>query len=832
MGMKQEHGGEGSRIKLPGRRCLALLLALLLAAGLLPQAALQEVQAAKQPKISVDSKITAGKSGKVTVKNLAKGQKVTITVKKTKILQAAKQQVVAKKAGTQTVKLTGVKAGSTKVVVKVFSKAKAKGKWKQVAKASVSVKVVKKASSGSKPSSGENKDEGDGANTEAQDEDPIAQRAAVEKPWVDSSVGNAVAQGYMPELKDDFYTAVNQDRLKTMKLDPKHTSEGTVYQRMNDIRDQRAAILKDEKLTSHDAKLVKDFYALWLDWDSRNAKGLQEAKPHVEALEKVQNLEELSAYMASEEGILWGGNFAPLEVAPDLLDSSKYTVHIYSTSLSLGDSAEYKEPTAYGQAMAAATQELYTYMLQRFGYDEAQITKLLADSSAFEKEIAAAIPTSAEQMTAGPREMSNTKTKAELQAASPNYPLVRILDAMGYGESKQFNLLIPKALEKLNELYTQEHFEQLKAYLLVNEAVSFMELTDEEAFRKGQELTNQLGGTSASYQDEDYAVEYTRAMLSTSMAKLYVEKYVADGTKQDITDLCTKIKESYRKMLEQEDWMTEETKKKALEKLDAIRINAVYPDVWTDTSKLSFKSREEGGSYLDACVELTKYNFALSKSRINQSVDKRGWAYEAADEVNAAYNAQDNSITVFAGILDGGVYSVDMSEEEKLGRIGAIIGHEFSHAFDQSGSQFDKDGNIQNWWSEADAKAFAERSGKLVAYYNKMVMFDGSSCNGALVQGEAMADMAGMKSVLIYAQDKENAGGSFDYDRFFRAFADLWCCISTPEFEQYRIAADEHPLAYLRANVTLQQFEKFYETYGIKEGDGMYLAPEERVSVW
>lgn len=231
-----------------------------------------------------------------------------------------------------------------------------------------------------------------------------------------------------------------------------------------------------------------------------------------------------------------------------------------------------------------------------------------------------------------------------------------------------------------------------------------------------------------------------------------------------------------------------------------------------------------------AVTEIQKYAVEMDLKKVNEKVDREAWADDMLlTDANAYYNMTDNSINIIAGILRGVFYDSDMTEEEKLAGIGQVIGHEISHAFDTMGAQFDKDGNFANWWTEEDYAAFEARAQKPVDYYNTIVPFDdGENYPGSNVKTEAIADMAGMKCMLLIAQEKE----AFDYDTFFRTYAEVWKCVITREYSEYNIYQDPHPAEYLRINVTLMQMPEFYETYGIKEGDGMYMAEEDRISVW
>lgn len=207
-------------------------------------------------------------------------------------------------------------------------------------------------------------------------------------------------------------------------------------------------------------------------------------------------------------------------------------------------------------------------------------------------------------------------------------------------------------------------------------------------------------------------------------------------------------------------------------------------------------------------------------------MDKSKW-YAAPHTVNCFYAPTSNAIHILGGYAQGELYRSDMDEEELLGTLGSVIGHEISHAFDSIGAQFDKDGNVKNWWTKADYDAFRARNDKMIAYYNNMHPWAGQTFHGSIMTGEACADMAGVKAVLrIAAENKE-----FDYDKFFRAFANIWVEKNTLQ-SAYIFINDPHPLNYLRVNCTLQQFDEFLNFYGIREGDGMYLAPEDRVAIW
>ena len=388
------------------------------------------------------------------------------------------------------------------------------------------------------------------------------------------------------------------------------------------------------------------------------------------------------------------------------------------------------------------------------------------------------------------------------------------------------NLQEPEWLKALNELYTEANLEDMKAYLLANLVSGYITLTDEAAYREYQRLARERIGIKESKPDDELAVDFVHGNLAVPVSKIYVGLYVPESAKKEIADIIRQTVKYYRSMLEAEDWLSESTRKKAIEKLDAMRLNSAYPDKWVDFDE--FNIPEDAGLF-EAVKALTKYKVQrYFYDRLNQKVDHDLWIQDVV-VVNAYYQPSENSINIIAGIIGGDFYSPEMSYEEKLGGIGMVIGHEISHAFDTRGAQFGKTGNVESWWTDEDNAHFKVRADRLIKYLSTFRVDDsGENYNGSLVQTETIADMAGVKAMLGIAEGREN----FNYDKFFRQFAKVWKMIQTREVNDLRIKTDVHALPYLRVNAIVQQYPEFHSTYAIGEGDKMYLAPENRVAVW
>jgi putative endopeptidase len=263
-----------------------------------------------------------------------------------------------------------------------------------------------------------------------------------------------------------------------------------------------------------------------------------------------------------------------------------------------------------------------------------------------------------------------------------------------------------------------------------------------------------------------------------------------------------------------------------IEKLDSLKIRVAYPDDGSlyDYSDLDFP--EEAGLIEDVLAIRDK-NRAQNVEKAKAEIDSDMWM-TAPQTVNAYYLMTDNSINIPAGILGGDFYDPEGTDAEQMGSIGVVIGHEITHGFDTSGSQYDKDGNLNNWWTDEDHAAFEERTDKVSAYFSKLEVLPDVYVDGDLTIGETVADLGGLSCMLEIAKGTEG----FDYEDFFTSFARVWKNQTLPNVLEMLVQTDSHPPGYIRTNATVQQVQEFYDTFGVGEGDGMYLAPDERLSVW
>ena len=643
-------------------------------------------------------------------------------------------------------------------------------------------------------------------------------------PWLDTDLKENLTDLEKPSEQDDFYCANNYEWLTTAAIPAGRSSVSAFYEVKKGTDERAVDLLENSTETDHNTELVQTLYRTILDWDSRNALGTEPAQKTLEAIKNISSMEELSEFITDPDASFCAATLMMAGIDTSMNDSNRYIVVLMGDEFLLEDAAEYSERTDYGQRCYDSVLYILKQILPRTGYTEADAQPMLDQAIAFEAKIAEASYTSEDRMRPDySSKINNVMTPEEVKELSPVYPLFRLAEASGFGAAEEFMVINPKQVKRINEVYTEENLESIKALMIVSYIRNMAAMLDRDAYEAQAEADNIKRGSSGTQPDETVAFDAVRKNLYGPMDQAYLAKYDYSKTKEEVIDLIFEIIIHYRSMLENEEWLSEETRKKAIEKLDNMRINAVYPDKWVDYSGLDLT----GKSYPECLKAIEAYNLALDAELVNGTVDHDIWYFDIL-EPNAYYNPRENSINIILGLLGEPLYEPGQPKEVLMGTVGTVIGHEISHAFDPSGAQYDKDGNFSSWWTEEDSAAFQEKADKLIKYYDGITIWDGLNVTGANIQGEVVADMGGIAVLLDIAKDDP----SFDYDTFFRTFAVLFRRINTQPYEYICATQDTHPLHYLRINVTLAQFEEFQKTYGIKEGDGMYIAPEDRVLIW
>ena len=654
-----------------------------------------------------------------------------------------------------------------------------------------------------------------------------------EASWVDSDIQDWVRMSGEAAPQDDFNLHVNREWMISTEIPVGYSSYDPITEWAIEVDAQLIDILKNpEKETDealiHDQELVQKYYKMWMDWDKRNEVGVSALRDLLDPLMKVETLDDLTAYLSMPRTAISATELLQCDVSTDWNNADNYAVYVMPVDLIFGDSMYYGMMNETEALAEPYYDEVIRHILIDLGYTDEQATDILMGCFAFEQDIAEHIFTTEEESARDAVEKENNpRTMQQLEAEAGDFPIRAMLAAYGADGSDMYILTQPDWLTAMDVLYDEAYVENLRDYLICYTAQDYATLLDRATYDLYYEVINGISGAIGTKSDEKSASDAVDMFLPMQIGRLYADRYVTDETKTEITGLVREILDEYRLMLAEETFLSENTRKEALKKLDELKLRIAKPDVWEDDSGLNFKGGEEGGNLISAQDEVGAYWVERMRSRVNQKVDHRYWTSKV-QQVNAFYDPSENAITICGGILGGELYDPGMSREDLFATVGDTIAHEISHAFDTTGCQFDEKGNFRNWWTDEDQKAFGQRADKLAAYYDGIEPFQDTFCIGAQIEGEAIADLVAMKILLRIANKEAN----FDYDKFFRNYARSWRTITTSRSEYYALSQDTHPLPYLRVNAVVQQFQEFYDTYGVRKGHGMYLAPEKRLEVW
>ena len=651
-------------------------------------------------------------------------------------------------------------------------------------------------------------------------------------PWLNPEIPGNVTEETAVDLKDNFALAVNKDIYATAEISEGYSYGGTLANRSLQLQQENVEMFSQaDPTSSHDTELCLNLYNLLLDWDTRNSLGMDPIKDDLDAISAIDSLDALSAYFTETpvENIL--NAVILMATDTDLVDSSVRSLYVYQPSLLLGDADYYSQDSDLASTIRAAEAELATKLLVKAGYSEEDALDLVSTCLDFEAILAETCYSSADQLSTDYySRMYNPMSVAKADELCGDFPLAEYIANFGY-DTDSCIVCNPDYFSALADIYTEENVESIKAYILVTGLVSSASLLDRECYELVTECSNAIRGSQGMVSDEVYASSAVKNSLPWAVSHMYCDLYATEQEKSDIRALIDSVIAEYREMLSEETFISAETRDRALEKLDNLEIRCIYPDDWSpyDLSSVSFSGPEDGGTLRESSLAIARYQINRDVEKLSEPVTREIWPdgiYPST--LNCFYSPSDNSINILAAFARGELYNEDMSTEELYGTLGTVIGHEISHAFDSTGSQYDADGNFADWWTEDDYAAFSAKTQRISDYFSSITVWDGLQVNGSILTGEACADMGGMACILRLASELED----FDYDTFFRSYANLWARVETPNYAYILVAQDSHPLYYLRINAVLQQFDEFLDCYGISEGDGMYLAEADRIAVW
>lgn len=636
--------------------------------------------------------------------------------------------------------------------------------------------------------------------------------------------------------QDDFYNFVNGSWMKTATIPADKSTWGS-FNKLGEDTDNNAmtilnSLLNDKFAAGSEGKKIQDLYGTYMNMDKRNADGLTPIKADLSKIDAIKNLTDLQNYLnaATKNGenpfYAWG-------IDADLKDSKMNAVYLGNADLGMGRDYYQKVNEKNTEALAEYTKYVAS-MLEVLGYKNSAATA--QNIVAFEKSIAQSYLTN-EQIRDATLQY-NPKTMTQLSALVKNVNLPKYLTSVGVNTDRVIVGEL-KYYENLDKFINTKNIELIKDYMkfhLISSNASYLSQNLDDM--KFNFYSKYLRGQQEQRAMNKRGYQMINGVLGEAFGKLYVEKYFPAEAKAQMVELIGYLKKSFASHITNLTWMSPVTKEKALNKLNKFTVKVAYPDKWKDYSKLTINSEAEGGSLYKNLQNVNEWQYQKDLAKIGKPVDRTEWGM-SPQTVNAYYNPLNNEIVFPAAILQPPFFNPNADAAINFGGIGAVIGHEMTHGFDDSGAQFDADGNLVDWWTAEDKANFEKATKALAAQYGTYEPVKGTFVNGEFTNGENIADLGGVNiaydALQMYLKDKGNPGEISGYtqdQRFFMSWATVWRTLQKEAALVNQIKTDEHSPGLYRAFGPLVNTDAFYKAFDVKPGDKLYKKPEDRIKIW
>jgi len=636
--------------------------------------------------------------------------------------------------------------------------------------------------------------------------------------------------------QDDFYNYVNGGWMKTAEIPADRTRWGS-FDELRENTDKKALdILKKSMIETHengtDGQKIKDLYSSIMDVKSRNKIGINPLLPYFKKIDAIKNIKDLQKYLI-EVTPLGGNPFYDFGVFAHMKKSNINGLYLGGVDLGMGKDYYQKEDEKSKKALAD-----YSEYVSSIYAKTGQKTRDLKGPSIveFEKSMAKTLLTVEEQRDS--RLRYNPYAIKDLKKLVKNINLENYFKELGV-VSDSVIITEKKYYENLDKFLNQNNLEIIKTFLKFNLINSSAGMLSEELGDINFEFYGKkLRGQKEQRPLEKRALQTINGQVGEILGKLYVKEAFPAEAKEKCKEMIDYIKKSFKTHIENLTWMSAETKVKALEKLAKFNVKIGYPDKWKDYSNLKILPLSQGGSYFENMLAIQKWNYYDNLPKIGKEVDKTRWGM-APQTVNAYYSPLFNEIVFPAAILQAPFYDYQADAAVNFGGIGAVIGHEISHGFDDSGSLYDANGNLNNWWTKEDKESFEKATNALVEQYNKYEPLPGVFVNGKFTLGENIADLGGVSvaydGLQLYLKDKGEMAkidGYTQEQRFFLSWATIWRTKSTDKALADQVKTDSHSPGYFRAIGPLENFNPYYKAFDVKEGNKMFKDEMKRITIW
>ena len=638
--------------------------------------------------------------------------------------------------------------------------------------------------------------------------------------------------------QQNFYEFVNGNWMKNTEIPAEESTWGGFSVLRKKTREDVLAIIAEAQKENNygagtDQAKALALYEGQLDTVARNEAGLKPLQPALDSIAAIKSILDIQHVSQMRNGV--GSPFMNFSVFSDFSNSKMNAGYVSPGRLGLPDRDYYLEQDAKSKEIRAQYKDYISWVLQYAGDDEATSKEEADRILALETKLAE--PQLDKVARRDARNMNNPRSVAQLQKMTPAVDWKVYFDNQGLTKSVDTVIVLqPKYMEALQTVFKKTPLDDLKLLMRWSTLNNWSDaLTTELEYANWEFYSKTLNGTPKQKPADERALETVDNTLGEALGKLYVDKVFPPEAKAKAESMIDNIKEAFRDRINNLEWMTDSTKLAAIEKLNKFTVKIGYPDKWEDYSKLDISADK---SFFENLIAARSWSKDENNADYKEPVDKTKWGM-SPQTVNAYFNPSFNEIVFPAAILQPPFYNYQADEAVNYGGIGAVIGHEISHAFDDSGARFDGDGNLKNWWSDADLTAFSDRSGALAEQYSKIEVADSLFINGKFTLGENIGDLGGLLASYTGLQKFYEKNGKpepidgFTADqRFFISWATIWRTKMRDDALRTRIKTDPHSPGMYRAYVPLQNIDAFYEAFNIKEGDKMFVPVEERVRIW
>ena len=632
--------------------------------------------------------------------------------------------------------------------------------------------------------------------------------------------------------KVDFYQYSTGGWQKNNPLRPEFSRYGSFDALREQAQENLNALF--ESMTTTNAEYgtvdqkISDLYKMALDSTTRNALGAEPIKPYIAQIQAIKNKDDMAKALG-EMNLYGEGGFFGTGVSADLTNSDMQILYLGEGGLGMGDRDYYLLES--NAALKAGYRNFLEKVLNLAGIENA--ADVVAKDMAVEDAMAEIFWTREQNRDVAAQ--YNPMSTADICKRWPELRFDKICAVAGIEPQDKVIVEQPSYFDGLNKLFAKTDIETLKAYLLCQFISGQTSALSDDFYTASWEFfSHQMAGAQEQQPRWKRAMSVPNSLLGEAVGQMYVERYFPESSKQMMIELVENLRTALGQHIDELEWMSDATKAKAREKLAAFTVKIGYPDKWKDYSSLDINPEN---TYYENLRNASAWYVKDNLSKLGKPTDKTEWGM-TPQTVNAYYNPTTNEICFPAGILQKPFFDPNADEPVNYGGIGVVIGHEMSHGFDDQGSMFDAKGNMVNWWTPEDKAKFDALGDKLVAQFDEVEILPGVHANGRYTLGENIGDHGGL-SIAYTAMENAMAGkpvklidGFTPAQRFYLSYGAIWAQNITDEEKARLTNMDVHSLAKNRVNVSIRNFQTFFDAFDIKEGDPMFRPESERVHIW